>query len=65
MSEASAHLIAAFESLPAQEKQTVAKEILCRLPPFESGALDDEQVVLAGDELAAMLGDEERGSQTR
>jgi hypothetical protein len=65
MSAASAQLIAAFESLPAEEKQIVVKEILLRLPPFDSGPLADEEVALAGDHLAAMLDQEENGSQAR
>ena len=60
MSAVSAQLIAAFETLPAEEKQVVAKEILRRLPPFDSGSLDDEVVAQAGDDLATMLEEEER-----
>ena len=65
MSSTCAKLIAAYESLPADEKQIVAKEILRRLPPLDSGPLDDEQVALAGDDMAAMLDEEENGSQAR
>ena len=65
MSAASAQLIAAFETLPADEKQVVAKEILRRMPPFDSGPLDDEGVAIAGDHLAAMFEEEERGPKTR
>ena len=65
MSTASAHVIAAYESLPAQEKQLVAKEILRRLPPFDSGPLDDEEVARAGDQMAAGFEEDEHGSQTR
>jgi hypothetical protein len=65
MSTASAQLLAAYESLPAQEKQLVVKEILRRLPPFDSGPLDDEQVALAGDQLVATFEEDEHGSQTR
>jgi hypothetical protein len=56
MSAVSAQLIEAFETLPADEKQVVAKEILRRLPPFDSGPLDGEDVAQAGDQIAAMLG---------
>jgi len=56
MSAISAQLIAAFEALPANEKQAVAIEILRRLPPFDSGPLDDEDVAKAGDHLAAVIG---------
>ncbi len=65
MSSTCAKLIAAYESLPADEKQVVVKEILRRLPPFDSGPLNDEQVALAGDQLATMIEEEENGSQTR
>ena len=59
MSSTCAKLIAAYESLPADEKQVVVKEILRRLPPFDSGPLNDEQVALAGDQLATMLEEED------
>ena len=65
MSSACAKLIAAYELLPVEEKQVVAKEILRRLPPFDSGPLNDEQVALAGDDLAATFEQEENGSNTR
>jgi hypothetical protein len=58
-------VIAAFESLPAQEQQAVASQILRRLPPFDSGSLDDDEIALAGDQLAALLEGEENGSPTR
>ena len=59
MSSTCAKLIAAYESLPADEKQVTVKEILRRLPPFDSGPLNDEQVALAGDQLATMLEEED------
>ena len=65
MSSDTAHLIAEFDSLPEREKQIVAQEILRRMPPFDSGPLDDEQVALAGDHLAAMIEREENDSETR
>jgi len=65
MSAVAEKMIAAFESLPAEEKQAVAKEILRRLPPFDSGPLDDNEVALAGDQLAAMLDEEENGASAR
>jgi hypothetical protein len=65
MSAVAEKVIAAFESLPAEEKQAVAKEILRRLPPFDSGPLDDNDVALAGDQLAAMLDQEENGASAR
>ncbi len=65
MSAVAEEVIAAFESLPAEEKQAVVKEILRRLPPFDSGPLDDEDVALAGDQLAGSLEQEENGSAAR
>jgi hypothetical protein len=65
MSAVAEKVIADFESLPAAEKQLVVKEILRRLPPFNSGPLDDEVVALAGDQLAAMLDGEENGASAR
>ena len=65
MSAVAEKVIADFESLPAAEKQLVVKEILRRLPPFNSGLLDDEVVALAGDQLAAMLDGEENGASAR
>ena len=65
MSIVAEDVIAAFESLPAHEQQAVAREILRRLPPFDSGSLDDSDVALAGDQLAAMLEGEENASPTR
>jgi hypothetical protein len=65
MSAVAEKVLVAFESLPAEEKQAVATEILRRLPPFDSGPLDDAEVALAGDQLATMLEKEENGSSTR
>jgi len=65
MSIVAEEVIAAFESLPAHEQQAVAREILRRLPPYDSGSLDDGDVALAGDQLAAILEEEESGSPTR
>jgi hypothetical protein len=65
MSAVAEKVIAAFESLPAEEKQAVAKEILRRLPTFDSGRLDDNEVAHAGDQLAAMLDEEENGASAR
>lgn len=59
MSAETAQLLAAFETLPAQEKQAFVKELFRRLPPYDSGPLEDEVAARAGDELAAMLEREE------
>jgi hypothetical protein len=65
MSAVAERVIAGFESLPAEEKQAVAKEILRRLRLFDSGPLGDNEVAHAGDQLAAMLEDEENGTSAR
>ena len=58
-------LIAQFESLPTDEKQAVAKEILRRLPSYDSGPLEDQITAHAGDQIAALLDQEERDSEAR
>jgi hypothetical protein len=58
-------LIAEFETLPVEEKQAIVKEFLRRLPSYDSGPLDDGDVALAGDQIAAMLDEEESDSSTR
>jgi len=65
MSVVAEKVIAAFESLPAEEKQSVAKEILRRLAPFDSGSLDDNDVAAAGDQIATLLEQEESDSAPR
>ncbi len=59
MSAETAQLLAAFETLPAKEQQAFVKEILSRLPPYDSGPLEDNEVARAGDELAILLEREE------
>jgi len=59
MSAETAQLLAAFETLPAEEQQVFVKELFRRLPPYDSGPLEDDEVARAGDELAAMLEREE------
>jgi hypothetical protein len=61
MSVVAEKLIAQFESLPVEDKQAVVKEILRRLPAFDSGTLDDDVVAMAGDNIASMLAEEEKG----
>jgi hypothetical protein len=65
MSVVAEKVIAAFESLPADDQQAVAREILRRLPALDSGPLGDDEVALAGDQLAAGLDREEDGSASR
>ncbi len=65
MSAETAQLLAAYEALPVQEKQMFVRELFQRLPPVDSGPLEDEDVARAGDIIAAMLDQEERDAQTR
>ena len=65
MSTAATALLTAFEVLPENEKQQLVNELFRRVPPYDSGPLDDRVVARAGDELAAMLGEEEHATQTR
>ena len=65
MSAETAQLLAVYESLPVQEQQAFVKEILRRLPPCDAGPLEDEMVARAGDDLAALLAQEEHDAETR
>ncbi|HEV7405244.1 MAG TPA: hypothetical protein VGO11_20030 [Chthoniobacteraceae bacterium] len=62
MSTATAKLLAEFESLRVEEKQEFVREIIEHFPSSDSGPLSDEVAAAAGDELAAMLDEEERAS---
>jgi hypothetical protein len=59
MDAAARKLIAEFELLSAEEKLSVAKEILFPLPVFDSQSLNDDEVALTGDHIAALLVKEE------
>lgn len=65
MSTATRTLLSQFDALQAQEKQEFFRELIQRLPQWDSGELSDDVAALAGDEMAMMLGEEERGSETR
>jgi hypothetical protein len=54
-----------FPALPGEEQQRFVKELLRRLPPIDSGPLNDDEVALAGDQLAAALEQEEHDSPAR
>ncbi len=60
MSEKTLALLAAFDQLPPREKFDLADAILRRLPPIDSGPLDDDLVAAAGDVIAEELDKEER-----
>lgn len=65
MSSATAQLLAQFDTLPAEEKREFVDALFRRLPPLDSGPLDDAQIAAAGDQLAAMLDKEENDAATR
>jgi hypothetical protein len=65
MSSATTKLLSDFEALQAQDKQDFVREIVRRLPVWDSGELSDDVAAAAGDDLAAVLDAEERDSQTR
>ena len=65
MSTATAKLLSEFAALPVAEKQEFVQEALRELPAWDSGPLDDEIVAAAGDQLAALLEEDENGSGTR
>lgn len=58
-------LLKAFEALPPEEKIAFANAAFRRLPPVDSGPLTDEDVAVAGDEMAAMLDTEENATKAR
>ena len=62
MSIAAARLLSEFETLPVEEKQEFVREVIQHLPQWDSGPLSDEVVAAAGDQMAAMLDEEERAS---
>jgi hypothetical protein len=62
MSAATARLLSEFEALGADEKQEFVREVVHHLPPWDSGPLSDDVAAAAGDELAAMIEEEERAS---
>jgi hypothetical protein len=59
MSRESHALIDAFESLPAEEKRSLAAEILRRSLPFDSGPLEDDEIGAASSTLFQLLDDED------
>ena len=55
MSAIAEKVIAAFESLSAEEQKTVANEILRRLPLLNSGAQTEDEIGLAENKRAAVV----------
>ncbi len=62
MSAATAKVLSEFQALRVEEKQEFVREIIHHLPPWDSGPLSDDVAATAGDQLAAMLYEEERAS---
>jgi hypothetical protein len=62
MSATTAKLLSEFEALGVEEKQEFVRELLHHLPPWDSGSLSDDVAAAAGDQLAAMIEEEERAS---
>lgn len=60
MSEAAHNLIDAFTALPAPERHAVLVE-LARISEEDAGALTDEELTFAGEQLFAMYDAEEAG----
>ncbi len=65
MSAETARLLVAFDKLPPAEKEVFLRELFRRLPPVDSGPLEDEVLARAGDDLAAILEGEENHAQMR
>ena len=67
MSQQTAQLLDAFDSLPFGDKQTFVVEIMRRTRewPFDSGAITDEEIGEAGKAVFALLDQEENAAHTR
>ena len=55
-------LLSEFEALAVEEKQEFVREVIHHLPPWNSGPLPDDVAAAAGDQMAAMIEEEERAS---
>lgn len=67
MSRQALDLLEAFDSLPIEEKQTFAVEVLRRTRdlPFDSGPLADEEIGEAGKALFGFLDQDENAALPR
>lgn len=54
MSAATAKLLSEFEALRLEDKQEFVREVIYRLPPWDSGPLSDDIAASAGDEMASL-----------
>jgi hypothetical protein len=59
VSGATIKLLSEFEALKAEEKQEFVRALIQHLPPWDSGPLSDDVAATAGDQLAAMMEEEE------
>jgi predicted metallopeptidase len=62
MSATIVKLLSEFKALDVEEKQEFVRELIHHLPPWDSGSLSDDVAAAAGDQLAAMIEEEERAS---
>jgi hypothetical protein len=62
MSVTTAKLLSEFEAMRLEDKQEFVREVIQRLPKWDSGVLGDEVAAAAGDELAALHDAEESDS---
>jgi hypothetical protein len=62
MNAATVKLLSEFEALAVEEKREFVQELIHHLPPWDSGPLSDDVAAAAGDQLAAMIYEEERAS---
>jgi hypothetical protein len=62
MSNARARLLSEFEALRVEEKQEFVREVILHRPPWDSGPLTDDVAAAAGDQLVALLDEDERAS---
>ena len=62
MSTTTAKLLSEFDALEMTEKQEFVRQLIHHFPPWDSGPLGDDLAATAGDQLAAMFEEEERGS---
>jgi hypothetical protein len=65
MSRETAELLKAFEALPESEKREFTAEFLRVAIPYDSGAIEDEEVGMAGRALFATLDQEDNGPSAR
>ncbi|MGH9763154.1 MAG: hypothetical protein ACREAC_20195 [Blastocatellia bacterium] len=65
MSKQAAQLLEEFNELPEAEKRIFTAEFFRISLPFDSGAVEDDEIGQAGRSLFALLDQEENGAQTR